>query len=571
MRLTARFLTLLAAALLLLSVLAGPASAHAILLRTEPAPQTTAARAPDKVRLFYSEPVEVSFGAVRVFDVNAHRVDAGGIQRAQGNREVVVPVRHLADGTYTVTWRVVSADGHPVHGGFGFYVVSPSAISAVAVPGEQGAGRVTGWGFGADRFLWFAAFLALIGTVVVRRWVWTPASVNGVEVASDVFRRMTRRVLVIAWVVLLVTCMASLVFEAASVSGLSLVSAARWPVLVDVLRTSFGRYVAWQLVLTMLLAVPVFALARRPQLLGVPPDGWIATGGGVAVGLSITSALGGHARTLGHPVLGVASLTLHLLAVSAWAGGLAALIVGGGLAWRHVDPPDRVRLVRALVPRFSRVATFAVAVVIATGIINGILDLASVSDLWRITYGKVLLSKIVLLCVALALASRHRWRVPRHLDAEGTTAVRSFQRSAGVELAALAGTVALAAALVALVPGRSLALAAQGAVNIERRAGGYTVQLFLDPSRVGANQVHVTFVNPEGLGAAEVTDAQATLTRPTGRSQAVDLRLISPGHFVGDVTLPSVGRYQVRVVAQTGATRLNVQTSFRLTARSGGS
>ena len=98
------------------------------------------------MRLFFSEPVEVGFGAVRVFDVDAHRVDLGHIQRAGGNREVVVPVRHLADGTYTVTWRVVSADGHPVHGGFGFYVVAPSTISAVAVPGEQGGGAGRGLG-----------------------------------------------------------------------------------------------------------------------------------------------------------------------------------------------------------------------------------------------------------------------------------------------------------------------------------------------------------------------------------------------------------------------------------------
>jgi hypothetical protein len=194
-----------------------------------------------------------------------------------------------------------------------------------------------------------------------------------------------------------------------------------------------------------------------------------------------------------------------------------------------------------------------------------------VSDLWSVTYGKVVLAKIVVLCVALALAARHLRRVPGHLDAAGLPAVRTFQRTATVELVALAAAVALAAGLVALVPGTSLALAAQGPVNLERRAGSYTLQLFLDPSRVGANQVHVTFVNSQGLGAAEIANADATLIGPSGRSQPLVLRLISPGHFVGDAALPALGTYRIRVVAPTDATRLDVQTSFRLTARSGGS
>jgi copper transport protein len=431
-----------------------------------------------------------------------------------------------------------------------------------------------GWGFGVDRFLWFAAFLALVGTVVVRRFVFVPGARTVGSVVDDAaaaFRRRAGRVLVGAWVVLLVTGAAGLVFEAASVSGLSLATAMRWSVVSQVLHTSFGHYLMWQLVLTVVLAVPVFALARRPQLLGLRPDGWIALGGLVVAGVSVASALNGHARTLGHPVLGVFALAAHLLAIGVWVGGLAMLLVVGGPAWRRLAPQHRVQLVRALVPRFSRVAVVAVAVVVISGTINAVVDLASVSDLWSVTYGKVVLAKIVVLCVALALAARHLRRVPSDLDAAGLPAVRTFQRTATVELVALAAAVALAAGLVALVPGTSLALAAQGPVNLERRAGSYTLQLFLDPSRVGANQVHVTFVNSQGLGAAEIANADATLIGPSGRSQALVLRLISPGHFVGDAALPALGTYRIRVVAPTGAAHLDVQTSFRLTARSGGS
>ena len=162
------------AVLAIVTATAGPAAAHAVLLRTDPSPQTTVKTPPEAVRLRFSESVEVAFGAVRVFDVDGKRVDKGKITTDAGGREVVVPAS-LPGGTYTVTWRVVSTDGHAVHGGFQFYVGAPSTISAVAVEGDTGAGRVVGWGYGAVRFLWYAALLAVIGLVAMRRFVWTPA------------------------------------------------------------------------------------------------------------------------------------------------------------------------------------------------------------------------------------------------------------------------------------------------------------------------------------------------------------------------------------------------------------
>ena len=151
------------------------------------------------------------------------------------------------------------------------------------------------------------------------------------------FRRTAATVLVGAWLVLVVAGGASLVFEAASVSGLSLVAAAHWSVLSQVVHTGFGRYWAAQSVFTVAIGIPVLALARRPRLLGVPPDGWIAVFAALAAGIAFSSALNGHARTLGHASFGVPSLAVHLLAVGTWVGGLGMLVVGGGLALRHLD------------------------------------------------------------------------------------------------------------------------------------------------------------------------------------------------------------------------------------------
>ncbi|MFN2607853.1 MAG: copper resistance protein CopC [Acidimicrobiales bacterium] len=546
---------------------ASAASAHAVLLRSEPAPQTTVPRAPAVVRLYFSEPVEVAFGAIRVYDVDGHRVDDGGIQRAEAGREVDVPAR-MKNGTYTVTWRVTSADGHPVHGGFGFYVGAPSTISPAAIPADRGAGRTVGWGYGVVRFVWFAGLIALIGLVAVRRWVWTPAMRAAGLARSDAasgFRRRFRRWLPAAWAVLAAAGLLALVFQTATVSGLSLVSAARPAALGQVLHTAFGRLWLAEMVLTAAALAPVLALVGRRRALGLAPDVWIGVLGALAGGLCLTSALNGHARTLGRAAVDVPALAVHLLAAGVWVGGLGALVAVGAASWRAVPDAGRPALVRDLTRRFGRLALVAAGVVVVTGVVNAFGDFSTVSDLWRVSHGRVVTAKVAALAVALALAARHRWSVPARLEGDGASAgaaVASFRRTAAAEVAALVAALALAAALVALVPGRSLALAAKGPVNQEHRAGPYTAELFIDPTDVGANQVHLTFVNASGLAAAEVSNTDVSLGPAAGPLQPVSMRLISPGHFVGDTTL-GPGPYRLTVTAGGGSSASTTFT-FRL-------
>ena len=570
----ARALAGTALVLATVALAAGPAAAHAVLLRTEPSPQTTVETPPEVVRLRFSEPVEVAFGAVRVFDVDGTRVDKGRITTASGRREVVVPAS-LPGGTYTVTWRVVSTDGHAIHGGFQFYVGAPSTISAVAVEGDSGAGRVVGWGYGAVRFAWYVALLAVIGLVVMRRFVWTPAVRAAGLTDSDaaaVFRRRFNRVLPWAWILLLLAWLGRLVFQAASISGLGLADSARPGVLEDVLRTGFGQSWLAGLGFTLVAGLPVAGLTRRRGVFGVRPPTWLSVLAASAVGLALAAASMGHARTESHPGLGVPSVAVHLLAVSMWVGGLAALVVLGASAWSAVPREDRNGLVRQVVPRFSRLALGAVAVLVATGTLNAVLDLAALSDLWRTPYGRVLSAKIVLLAVALAFGAWHLWVAPRRLDSADPAgaASRSFRRSSTAELMVLATVVAFASALVALVPGRSLALQARGPVNQEQRVGAYTVQLFIDPSTPGANEIHVTFVDDRGLGAAEVAAITTTLTGDSAGATPAPLamRLISQGHFVGNLDL-AAGPYRLAVETASPSPALSATFSFKLRAGQG--
>jgi copper transport protein len=558
-------------------LLAQPASAHAVLLRTVPAPQSTVARAPGSVRLEFSERVDVALGAIRVYDVDARRVDTGTIRHASSGRMVIVPVGHLRNGTYTVTWRAVSADGHAVRGGFVFYVGAPSNISAQTVPEDTGASSAVGWLFGVARFLWFGALIVVLGALALRRWVWTPAlAAAGAssEPANARFRASFRTWLFGGWAVLVIGGVARLLFEGASVAGLSLGRAARPSVATRVLDTTYGHLWRWEIAFALLLVVPIVFLTSPSR----PPGGtqtWLAAAAAAGVALTIATARNGHARTDVHPVVATISIAIHVLALAVWVGGLITLLVVGRPAWRTVDDNDRPAVVRGLVVRFSRLAVVAVVVVVITGSINTWFNANGLSDLWRTTYGRTVLVKVGLLALALAFAARHLFLVPGRLanPDRARREVGAFTRSGVLEATVLTAVIAVAAGLIAMVPGRSLALAAQGPLNVTKRAGDVTVQVFIDDTADPA-QLHVTFVDQSGLALPNVSDASATLAPATAPSttQNIPLRLLSPGHYAGDVPtalLRGTGRRILSLTADNDGHPVATTVRFKATTPRG--
>src|SRR6266511_150269 len=149
-----------------LLTLAPAAGAHAVLQDTSPARGTTLTKQPDLIVFRFSEPVEGSFGAVRVFDSAGKQVQSGDVVRPQGQKSVGVHLRPgLREGSYTATFRVISADSHPVSGGFVFSVGRPSAPSKTVAQLTSGdnTGNITQVGYGIARGITYAAIGLAVG------------------------------------------------------------------------------------------------------------------------------------------------------------------------------------------------------------------------------------------------------------------------------------------------------------------------------------------------------------------------------------------------------------------------
>ena len=188
----------LPAAVLAVLVHAAPASRHAQLLGTSPPSGSTVARQPQEVIFKFNQNVGGTLGAVRVYDAAGNEVDNLQVGHPDGNEHWMgVGLKPgLPDGTYTGTYRVISADTHIVYGGLVFNIGHAGAAPRVTVAGLIGrneAGEVTRVAFGVVRFLDYISLALFIGGSAFALLAWGPALGVGRRRAALARRGLCRR------------------------------------------------------------------------------------------------------------------------------------------------------------------------------------------------------------------------------------------------------------------------------------------------------------------------------------------------------------------------------------------
>ncbi|MEV6563243.1 copper resistance CopC/CopD family protein [Streptomyces kronopolitis] len=429
---------------------AAPASAHAALTGSTPAQGAVVDQAPGQVALTFSEGVAMGDDSIRVLDPKGKRVDAGKLRNLSSGDTVKYGAglpAGLGNGTYTVAWQAVSADSHPVSGAFTFSVGAPSKTTAAVSPQQAGGGLV-GALYGIARALAYTGFVLLVGGA---------AFVVACRPAAALVRSV-QRVVVQGWALLTGTTVAMLLLRTPYTGSGDLADVFDFGGLQQVLVTKPGAALVSRLLLlaaaALLVAVLFGAYARtqEPAEPGEEPldpavadrqrkDLTFGLGVGgviIAAGLAATWAMAEHASTGLQTAVAMPVDVLHLLAVAAWLGGLATLVVS--LYW---GPPVE----RAAVRRFSRIAFGSVLVLVTTGIYQSWRQVGTWRALTDTTYGWLLLLKagLVVVLVGIAWVSR-RWtgrlaEVPagEDLAAEAVEADEA-EKTAGASGATVAGT-----------------------------------------------------------------------------------------------------------------------------------
>ncbi len=407
-------LAVLGAAVVLLIGGAGQASAHAALVSTDPAENTVVPTAPSAVTLTFSEGVSLSPDSVRVLGPDGKAVDAGNPAHADGKSDTarVGLNSGLANGTYTVAWRAVSEDSHPVGGAFTFSIgkASGTTVSAAAIQGGKADGLVAAV-YATGRVVAYAAFALLAGVAAFVLICWP----KGAAVPK------VQRLLMTGWVALLVSTVAVLLLRGPYERGTGLAQALDLSLVRTTLEERIGTALSARLLLLaaggVFLSLLVGQLGqpaaaapaatdesegRLERLAAERPLRDARLGLGVAglvlaIALSATWVGADHASVGIQVWLALPAGVLHLLAMAGWLGGLATLLVG-----------LRNGLEPAAVERFSKLAFGSVAVLVVTGVYQSWRGLGSWGALVDSEYGRLLLIKTgcVVAMVGVAWLSR---------------------------------------------------------------------------------------------------------------------------------------------------------------------
>lgn len=563
----------------------GPAAAHATLVSTDPGEGARLPSAPAEVTPEFSEGVSLGAGYARVLGADGERVDAGAADTDGGT--VTVPLRSdLPDGGYLVSYRVVSADSHPISGAFSFVVGEGELVDGAVASGEASSDPVVAAALPVARWLGFAGLALAVGIPVLAVACWPGGW------ASTRLRRLA------TWGALAVTASAvlTLLLQGPYAAGSGLGSMLDPALLGATVSTPTG----WVLFVRALLAVELVAVLLPAWRRGTPPSrGGLAVAGLVAAGLVVSTAAVGHPVAGPWPVLAVAVTAVHVAAMSVWLGGLAGLLAG---VLRAGTPTAELA---GAMPRFSKLAFAAVVALVVSGVVQTVREVGAPTALVSTTYGWLLVAKVGVVLVALAAAGVSRVWVQQRLGVRrprpggghgggaggrlsvtahafaaaggGGTAVPeeesaaaglrdqrqseaaaehlpTLRRSVLVEVVLAAVVLALSAVLVGTPPARAVvAQPVDVTLPLEGTAGASgSVQVSVDPAEAGPNTLHVYLFDDTGR-LTQPAGITVTLTEPGQEIGPldVDLEPAGPGHYVGDgMTVPGAGTWTLTVTVR---------------------
>ncbi|UCA54267.1 copper resistance protein CopC [Streptomyces sp. WA6-1-16] len=588
---------------------AGPASAHAALTGSDPQDGAVVDTAPKEVTLSFSEAVSVGDDSIRVLDPSGKRADTQAEPKdlSEGStvRYGVALHSGLPDGTYTVAWKAISADSHPVSGAFTFSIGAPSETT-VALPSQEAGGGPVGVVYDIARYTAYGGFVLLVGGSAFVLVCW-----RGGATALPMQRLVVR-----GWLALTGATLVMLLLRHPYTDSGKFTDAFDLAGLQSVLDTKPGAALVSRLLLLGAAALFIAVLfgtyaGREDEREKKDLTFGLAVGGGVvATGIAATWAMSEHASTGIQTSIAMPVDVLHLLAVAAWLGGLASLLVA---LYRTPD------IGSAAVRRFSAVAFGSVVVLAATGIYQSWRQVGSWSALTGTRYGQLLILKVALIAVLLAVAWFSRRWTGRLTDSavapeeapgeEAESGSASEDASADVDperaaqlarqRAALTATKkkrirdadpersglrrsVLAEAAVAVVllavttmltstePGRTeeeaangtpsaSAPAAGGPVNLKMpfdtggQNGKGTVRIDIEPGRTGSNDLHVWIDGSDGkpMDVPELKLALTLESKDIGPLPVVPDRL-AEGHWSASaVQIPMAGDWKIDVTVRT--------------------
>ena len=558
-------LTLALACALALAVQSQVAEAHANLIRSEPPANSTLDASPDRITIWFSEPMEAAFSEIQVLNATGARVDSQDSAVDANDLTIMsVSLPTLPDGTYTVAWRNLSTiDGHSLRGAFTFSVGVP--ISETSTAQTSDAPLLASAGEPYIRWIVLLSALALTGALTFELLVSAPV-LTAAGTRSPLgrlrprLRSRSQRLMWLALFVFLLASVAQLITQAAMAFDLEPAAAAGQPALDLLQQTEWGRIWQYRAGLAVLTAV-LFLLpliirfrrrARQDVLLSTTLWFALITSLGILLTISMTSHA---AATIGMARFALINDIVHLTAAAVWVGGLLQLIANTPLFIGGISESARRNALSRLIRRFSAAAALSVIVLVITGVYSA---WAQVTDFaaMQTPYGSALAAKVALIALLLLVAAVNLiWVRPRLRGSD--SAAKWLRRTVIAEVVLATLVILVVGFLTALEPARQVAsriLAAEPQeLTFTDSVEGANITLAIEPARVGQNTFTVKLQDRFGEPIANATDVRlrvSYLDADFGEEPVPTVNIGNGEYELANATISIAGAYQTELLIQ---------------------
>lgn len=528
----------LAAAALLALALVGHAHAHPFMLETDPERLSSAREGLSEITVHYSEEVEIGFSELKVFDGDGNQIDNGDTAYRGGEKALSVTVPPLGEGVYTVSSKVLSkVDGHLVPDAFVF------GVGGAVVEDEIPDAETVYYPEAAAAFPGLVGQSAVIGALAVSLLAWGWRGRGPASRASDAGARLAA-----------VTGAGAVAVLASNALVLAVHAWRLEAAPLDALGTAFGQTWIARTALTGAVLAAWFAARGRMESAGARLPMLAA-----ALALAATSTMTGHGAAAGLP-WAVALDYVHNIVAALWIGGVVFLCFG--VLPSIASDPRRDGLARALIPRFSAVATACIGAVVVTGpLLMWMLD-DDPQAIASSSYGALLAAKIALAGGMAAVGGYHQFVVARGPPSRIYPRMRRALRAESALGVALLGAVALLTN--SALPGGDAGQAPAASYGLETSAfaqnARFDVEIF--PFAPGANSVAVT--PSAGQEAGDIESVSVKVSNPARGIPPIRAELVREGGaYRGEAVFGFTGTWLLEIeAARSGAANEHASLSL---------
>lgn len=492
-----------------------PAQAHAVVTGTSPAANEVVEEDPEAIHVQFNETVQPIEAAIGVVGPDNEIADVPSDDYSDDDGTAIhIPLEDdLSDGTYLVSYRVVSDDGHPIAGTFTFSLNEASEVPDSDVLSLEGDPTTQAFVY-VNRYLGYLGLALAMGAGLLLLACKLP------------HRALVGKFIASGLTLVAITAVAGLYLQTAYTNGVALTD-----VTGDALQAFMQSWVGIGLILRLLVILIALPLLRTVVVRDDDPPLSAKLGiAALGLALTVTWPMTGHAIASGHPVTAITADMIHLAAAAAWLGGLIILI------FTVLRP--KVEANPEVMKSWSLWAGYLIAALFAAGVANSLVEIDSVNSLFNTTYGQLIIAKVVGLGLIVAVAFFSR-RVVRRNGGEGRTLLRKL---VAVEVALALAVLGVVVVVVQTEPARVASFEAEETVTEVStivNTDEFTATVTLEPGHVGNNSVRILVNDSDSGDLLELEEWEASFGPADSDDDLRTIRLVElrGGILGGEITV----------------------------------